>query len=107
MKKVIAELPRERVKSDLPWATQAVLWVHRGEEEGPLGLVIHLFHGCGTGGRHWNYCIPPQYVCNSCAAVAPSSVIEEKLLAMSKYAGYDPRNDRKAAVLATKNKRNM
>ncbi len=46
----------------------------------------------------------PSYECNSCAEEAPRMVIEEKLLAVSRYQGYDPRNNRRAAVLATKNK---
>jgi hypothetical protein len=112
MKRVIAELPYEKMESCLHWATQAVLWVHRGREEERPGIAIRLFHGCGAGDTYWKYCVrqnnaaaKPQYVCNSCSTQAPLHVIEEKLLAAREYAGYDPRNNRKAAVLATKNKR--
>ena len=46
----------------------------------------------------------PEYECNSCAEQAPEFVVEEKLLAGARFKGYDPRNNRRAAVLATKNK---
>lgn len=114
MKRVIAELDYEVLTSE--WALQPVFWINEGEERHSPSVVIHLFHCHPDAQKNWEYCslanregfqagAMPQYMCNKCAERAPSTITEEKLLALKKHEGYDPLNDRKSAVLATKNKR--
>lgn len=109
MRQVIAELDYEVLTSE--WALRPVFWVAQGKENSTPSVVIQLFH-CHT---NWTYCglvnreeflagARPQYECNKCAKEAPSTIVEEKLLAIKRHEGYDPRNNRRSAVKATKNK---
>ena len=113
MKQIVAELDYQPVDDN--WALQPVFTVPRDKPKDKVQVTIHLYHThtegkqehCGLVnrdeflGREKAF---PEYECNKCAAPAPRDVIEEKLLAASRYEGYDPRNDRRAAVLATKRK---
>ena len=47
----------------------------------------------------------PRYTCNACTKEAPQDVVDEKLAMMQKHRGYDPRNKRRAAIMATREKR--
>lgn len=47
----------------------------------------------------------PEYTCKLCESQAPREAVEEKLLAQKQYRGFDPRTDRRAAILATREKR--
>lgn len=111
MKEIVAELDYQRVDSG--WSLKPVFWVPRDEPDNKPQVVIHLYHThvegkqqfCGLMNREEFLSGEfPKYECNSCAAEAPTEVVEEKLLAAGRYKGYDPRNNRRAAVLATKNK---
>lgn len=110
MKQVIAELDYEVLTSE--WALRPIYWVGSENESRTPSVIIHLFHLH----KQWEYCglankdefkagAQPQYECNRCAEAAPRTIVEEKLLAVSRHEGYDPRNNRRSAVLATKNKR--
>lgn len=112
MKEIVAELDYEAVDLD-GWAIRPVFWVPRDKPDDKPQVVIHLYHVHTTGEPQ--FCgltnrdeflagAMPEYECNKCAAEAPAEVVEEKLLAAGRYKGYDPRNNRRAAVLATKNK---
>ena len=114
MDEIIAELDYEEV---IPgWLLRPVFSVPRDETGRRPKVTINLFHTtCLKTGKKPVYCglvnrdefkkgSMPSYVCNKCAEEAPQIVIEEKLLAAKRYKGYDPRNNRRAAVLATKNK---
>ena len=114
MHEIVAELDYEEV---IPgWLLRPVFSVPRDEPDSKPKVTIHLFHtGCLKRGKQPVHCglvnrdefkagALPEYECNSCAGSAPTKVIEEKLLAAGRYKGYDPRNNRRAAVLATKNK---
>jgi hypothetical protein len=123
MQEVVAEL--DYIPITPTWSIRPVFWVHRDKPEERPQVVIHLFHvdhGFETASAkskkrfpRREYCALqnkedflagglPIYACNRCAEEAPDFVLEEKLLAAQRYTGYDPRNNRKAAVLATKNK---
>jgi len=81
--------------------------------------IVQVFHKCTTGSmvREWEICgmtnkeefkagAPlPQYTCNACNTVAPNTVSEEKLLILGRARGYDPRNERNAALAATREKK--
>ncbi len=109
MKQIIAELDYEVLTSE--WALRPTYWVGSENANRTPSVVVHLFHQH----EQWEYCnlvnkekfmkgSQPQYECNKCAEEAPPSIVEEKLLAVSRHEGYDPRNNRRSAVLATKNK---
>lgn len=49
----------------------------------------------------------PSYTCNACTKEAPQKVVDEKLLAMRENRGYDPRNKRRAAIQATREKKRL
>lgn len=111
MKQVVAELDFQPF--DDTWALRPVFWVPSDKPKDRVQVVVHLYHthttgeqeACGLTNRdEFRGGEFPEYECNKCAAEAPREVIEEKLLAVSRYKGYDPRNDRRAAVLATKRK---
>jgi hypothetical protein len=114
MHEIVAELDFEEVI--LGWLIRPVFSVDRDSPDDRPTVTIHLFHtACLKTGKVPQHCglvnrdefkagAFPEYECNSCAQAAPSNVIEEKLLAAGRYKGYDPRNNRRAAVLATKNK---
>jgi hypothetical protein len=114
MKQIIAELDYEVLGL---WALRPVFWVAQGKENSTPSVVIQLFHCHSKAkGNCWEYCglvnkeefkagAAPQYECNACAEQAPTTIVEEKLLAAGRHEGYDPRNSRRSAVLATKNKR--
>ncbi len=114
MHEIVAELDYEEV---IPgWLLRPVFSVPRDEPDHRPKVTIHLFHtACLKKGKKPVHCglvnrdefkagAMPAYECNSCAEEAPRVVIEEKLLAVSRFKGYDPRNNRRAAVLATKRK---
>jgi hypothetical protein len=44
----------------------------------------------------------PEYECNKCGKSAPRNVIQEKLERQRSLRGIDPRNNRRGAVLATR-----
>lgn len=116
MKEVVAEL--DYVPVATAWSIRPVFWVPREEPNAKVEVVIHLFHSCPNSTKRnpqREHCgltnkdeflagDLPEYACNHCGEEAPAVVVEEKLLAASNYKGYDPRNNRRAAVLATKNK---
>jgi hypothetical protein len=111
MKEIVAELDYQPVDDD--WALQPVFTVPRDKPKDRVQVTVHLYHThtagkqehCGLVNREEFLSGEfPEYECNKCAAEAPREVIEEKLLAVSRYKGYDPRNNRRAAVLATKRK---
>lgn len=110
----VAELEYEVV---LPgWLLRPVFSTHRDRPDELPKVTVQLFHSaCQKRAQGPEYCglvnrdalklgDTPKYKCNACAALAPESVVSEKLLAADRYKGYDPRNNRRAAVLATKNK---
>jgi hypothetical protein len=109
MMKIIAELDFENL--DAEWSIRPVIWVDKDDKP---AVIIQLFHACPTDKKLENCGLVnrdeflagemPQYDCNHCEVSAPDFIVEEKLLAHDKYRGYDPRNNRRAAVLATKRK---
>lgn len=119
MHEIVSELDYEEV---IPgWLLRPVYSVPRDAPKDRPKVTIQLFHtACLKKGRKPEYCglvnrgkfprmidgfgAMPSYECNSCGEKAPRNVVEKKLLAVSRYEGYDPRNNRRAAVLATKNK---
>lgn len=117
MHEIVAELDYEEI---IPgWLLRPVFSVPRDDTDRSPTVTIHLFHtACLKSGKKPVHCrlvnrdefkagAMPSYECDSCAEEAPRDVIEEKLLAVSRYKGYDPRNNRRAAVLATKHKGNQ
>jgi len=115
MKQIIAELDYEVLTTE--WALRPTYWVSSENEARTPSVVVHLFHhhSLKDNRSRWEYCglvnkdefkdgARPQYECNKCAEEAPTTIVEEKLLAISRHEGYDPRNNRRSAVLATKNK---
>ena len=117
MHEIVAELDFEEVS--LGWLLRPIFSVPRESPNDRPTVTVHLFHTtCLKKGRKPVHCglsnrdefgngAMPEYECNSCAESAPIEVVEEKLLAVSRYKGYDPRNNRRAAVLATKTKGNQ
>lgn len=115
MHEIVSELDYEEV---IPgWLLRPVFSVPRDAPNDRPKVTVHLFHtACLKKGRKPVHCglvnrddfikagAMPSYECNSCAEEAPRNVVKKKLLAVSRYEGYDPRNNRRAAVLATKNK---
>lgn len=114
MHEVVAELDYIEV---IPhWLIRPVFSVDRRTPDAAPRVTVHLFHtACLKSGKVPQHCglvnrdefkagAVPEYECNKCAAEAPKEVIDEKILAASRYKGYDPRNNRRAAVLATKRK---
>jgi hypothetical protein len=117
MKEVVAELNPVTVTVHPGWSIQPVFWVHRNKPDMTPQVVIHVFHNncvsnratkaqyCGlTNRKEFLAGAMPTYECNKCAEKVPTNVVEEKLLAQGVYKGYDPRNNRRAAVLAQKNR---
>ena len=45
----------------------------------------------------------PLYECNKCSALAPREAVSAKIERQLSLKGIDPRNDRRGAVLATRN----
>lgn len=115
MKQVIAELDFQRIDDD--WYLRPVFWVPRDEPEAKPKVVVHIHHRHADTKEPMQFCglvnreaflegAFPEYECNKCVNTeVPTSVVEEKLLAESRYKGYDPRNNRRAAVLATKQRK--
>jgi hypothetical protein len=114
MDEIVAELDYEEV---IPgWLLRPVFLVPRDDTDKRPKVTVHLFHtACLKKGRKPVHCglvnrdefrdgAMPAYECNSCAEEAPRNVVDVKLLAARRYKGYDPRNNRRAAVLATKSK---
>lgn len=110
MQHIIAEMAFEPL--DAEWSIRPVFIAKTPDAKATV--VIQLFHACaGREGRENTGLINreeflagkmPKYECNHCEEPAPDFIVEEKLLAQGKYKGYDPRNNRRAAVLATKRK---
>ena len=120
MKEIIAELDYENVGPS--WAIKPVFWAKRDNEDDKTSVVIQLFHRCRkksarepqkliycgmTNREDFKKGFFPEYECSACSEKAPAHVIEKKLLAQTKYEGHDPLNNRRAAVLATKEKRKV
>lgn len=114
MHEIVSELDYEEV---IPgWLLRPVFSVPRDAPNDRPKVTVNLFHtACLKTGKKPVYCglvnrdefkkgSMPSYVCNRCEEEAPRNVVAKKLLAVSRYEGYDPRNNRRAAVLATKNK---
>ncbi len=129
MWKVIAELPLETTVYANEWALR-VRYLH--DTDNPSDepkCVAYIFHRHLTGksvrmddGAHKAQEISwqparlenreefrakkesPRYTCNGCTKEAPEAVVDEKLALMRKHRGYDPRNNRRAAIMATREK---
>ena len=114
MQEIVAELDYEEVLEG--WLIRPVFFVPRDEPDSRPSVTIQLFHTlcrehtpayCSLTNRdEFLAGSMPEYECNICGDPSPIFVIEKKILAAHHYKGYDPRNDRRAAVLATKMSKN-
>jgi hypothetical protein len=116
---VLADLPKEDLKCnpDFEWALHPqfcrIEWEDE-EEELQERWTVGLLH------RHWGTSSPPdmfrcgivnreqwtdgfpEYACDKCGKEVPKNVVEEKIDRVTSVKGVDPRNDRRGAVLATR-----
>jgi hypothetical protein len=121
---VLADLPKEDLKSDpdFDWAMHPqfcrIEWEDEDEELKVL-WTVGLLH------RHWN--TPdnrtsppdmfrcglinrsevtnnafPEHECDKCGKSVPKNIVEQKIDRIKSLKGVDPRNDRRGAVLATR-----
>jgi len=115
----VHELPRELLKKeDGTWALTPTYWVHSSQPKTRPSLAVYLDHRHYKKGKvSWKHCglTNPEevkrgadalYECSSCGEEAPIYVVNAKVESQLKHEGYDPLNDRKAAIQATKEKRN-
>jgi hypothetical protein len=121
---VLAEQPHEYMDCDpsYNWAMRPSFHREEGgaeENDGRVFWMVALYH-C-----HWDVNNPgdspdmvrcglinreetmknleaAEYECDKCSKSAPKAVIEEKFKRQSSLKGTDPRNDRRGAVLATR-----
>jgi hypothetical protein len=129
---VLSELPHEDLKSDptFDWAIRPqfcrIEW-ENDEEELELRWTVSLMHRhwgssddteslyedsksppdmfrCGISNREdvTQRGEFPEYACDKCGKKVPKNVVEEKLDRLRSLKGVDPRNDRRGAVLATR-----
>ena len=118
MLKIVATLPAETFH-ELPsgfWGIKPIFLGDPDEHNSPPACTIQVLHWqCKNEGK-WENCglsnreefkagLFPEYTCDQCGVPAPREVVEEKLLAQKQYCGFDPRTDRRAAILATREKR--
>ncbi len=118
---VLAELPQENLKSDPDsgWALHPQFCRIKWEEN---VWTVSLLH------RHWDNpdnpgnsppdvsrcelvnqeCAEnngfPEYECDKCGKKAPKNIVEQKIDRLISLKGVDPRNDRRGAVLATRDR---
>jgi hypothetical protein len=118
MLKVVATLPEETVirESGGFWGLKPVFLENPNEPNSAPTCTVEVLHWqCKDQGK-WENCSLsnreefkagdfPEYTCKQCGSQAPREVVEEKLLARKRYRGFDPRTDRRAAILATREKR--
>jgi hypothetical protein len=120
---VLAKLPPEDLKSDptFSWAMEATFYqVNEEEDERELLWAVSILH------RHWEDPLNPQsppdmhrckltnreevqqnnarpdYGCDKCGKRVPKNVVQEKMDRQRSLKGIDPRNNRRGAVLATR-----
>ena len=120
MLKVVATLPEETVIRELAtggfWGIKPVFLETKGEPNSPPSCTVQVLHWKCNNKAKWEICSLsnreefkggsfPEYTCKQCGSQAPPEVVEEKLLARRRYQGFDPRTDRRAAILATREKR--
>jgi hypothetical protein len=120
---VLSELPLEDLKSDpdFDWAIHPqfcrIEW-EESEDELQQRWTVSLWHRhrnnpgkspsdmfrCGLVNREEAFREDgfPEYECDKCGKKAPKNVVEEKIDRQSSLKGVDPRNDRRGAVLATR-----
>lgn len=124
----VAELPLETTVYANEWALK-IRYLQETDAPGDPKCVAYIFHRHLSGrsvrmedGLHKAQEIsweptglenreafvaetePPRYTCNACTKEAPQDVVDEKLALMRKHKGYDPRNKRRAAIMATREK---
>lgn len=130
---VLAELPPEDLKSDpeSSWAIRPqfcrIEW-ENGEEELELRWTTSIMHRhWGTSDDTECLCEDsssppdmfrcglqnpedapfllkfPEYECDKCGKEVPKNIVEQKIDRQSSLKGVDPRNNRRGAVLATRN----
>lgn len=121
---VLSKLEPEDLKSDPKFAWAMVpTFYHDEEEEDRLLWMVSLLHRhwgtrrfekqsadppdmfrCGLLNREEAMRIQafPEYGCDKCGKKVPSEVVAEKIERQHSLKGVDPRNDRRGAVLATR-----